>query len=378
VQLSKFDDTYIIGSIFFAKEETNSLDWATLGALYSRSTGSVEDAVRNVVEKRSRVIEQYFVGYGHKSIGDMVDVKMFIEGVPIFIAFLLEHHSLFRGQESSTRYIDFTNQPAPSCVDRTWYNNRIDDYSKSLAIVTSNLLYYVDNNKALTDQERKIHERAAKARAFDVCRCLLPNAASTNVAWFGTINSISNHLKWLSQEYPRYEPWFADIRNALAHEYPEIKNLEPVANDPWTYDLIPSTGRYMAGLLDFGSLRDLNRHRVGRHKKLSETVESYMHPWYIKQLEIHNALPIGLFDTLEAASLENALLGQMVRYAYRAPIAQMEYVVRLRSRTTVHPTLRLEIQDQFKNNPWVDITPDAQGYGYFVSRGKQTIEQKVE
>src|SRR5690606_36451069 len=98
--------------IHIALEEHNAKEYGMLAAMFSRSKDGVLELVDKVQKEGAsgRFMETYYVSYGHNSIGDLVDVKLYVEGIPFYIAALLEHHSQFRGQESSTRYIDFSNQ----------------------------------------------------------------------------------------------------------------------------------------------------------------------------------------------------------------------------------------------------------------------------
>src|SRR3989344_7854022 len=80
-------------------------------ALYSRDP-------RSVIEHRKRVAEvgadkfmgSYYVGYGHKSIGDCGSVDIFIEDVSMLVAKAIQDWPLYSGQEASTRYLDMSKQ----------------------------------------------------------------------------------------------------------------------------------------------------------------------------------------------------------------------------------------------------------------------------
>src|SRR5262245_61314676 len=50
--------------------------------------------------------KKFFVGYGHKSIGDCGFTAFAIDKASILSAVAFEHHPLFSGQETSTRYVD--------------------------------------------------------------------------------------------------------------------------------------------------------------------------------------------------------------------------------------------------------------------------------
>ena len=84
-------------------------DVAMLQALYSRSPASVDSHLDKVEEVGSgKFMDRYYVGYGHRSIGDCGTTTMFIEGVTMLTAKAIQDWPLYSGQESSTRYMDFS------------------------------------------------------------------------------------------------------------------------------------------------------------------------------------------------------------------------------------------------------------------------------
>ena len=375
----------------------DALDWATAGALYSRSTGSIVGVLDSVTTKRKRIIEQYYVGYGHESIGDMVDVKLFIEGIPIWFAFMLEHHSRFRGQESSTRYVDFSNQPEPYdlSVDKDLFKENLELYKNATEKVYDNMCNkYLEEHTTLTELDLSDSiKRAMKARTFDICRGLLPVSCLTNVAWFGDINSIRKHLHFMLTS-----PVFAEMRGRqyiknhttgdfyyscgkeLIVNLWEVLNLQfPEAakdlgeyrphmfNDPWSGSDKEKDyrGYYIEekieGVLDFGSYRDLNRHRVGRHR-FAVDLNSRYHSWYVDLWEKHGV--IYKYEDDRFKTFQNRVLAHTVSFKYTAPKSQIEYVRKLRSKPTVHPTLRQRVDSK---------AADFGTYGFCETRGDQTI-----
>src|SRR6185369_12087365 len=85
---------------------------AMLQALHSRSIGGLRGHLE-VLERRGadNFMKNFYVGYGHKSIGDCGTVSLFIEGVSMLVAKAIQDWPLYSGQEASTRYIDFQIQP---------------------------------------------------------------------------------------------------------------------------------------------------------------------------------------------------------------------------------------------------------------------------
>ena len=85
---------------------------AMLQALHSRSTGGLSSHLKKLQEKGpTNFMQNFYVGYGHKSIGDCGTTTLFIEGVSMLVAKAIQDWPLYSGQESSTRYIDFSQQP---------------------------------------------------------------------------------------------------------------------------------------------------------------------------------------------------------------------------------------------------------------------------
>jgi hypothetical protein len=85
---------------------------AMLQALHSRSIGGLESHLKILSEKGSdNFMKNFYVGYGHKSIGDCGTASIFVEGVSMLVAKAIQDWPLYSGQEASTRYIDFQIQP---------------------------------------------------------------------------------------------------------------------------------------------------------------------------------------------------------------------------------------------------------------------------
>jgi hypothetical protein len=102
---------------------------AMLQALHSRSIGGIKAHLAALIKKGpEKFIADYFVGYGHKSIGDMAEVIIFAEGISMLAAKAVQDWPLYKGQEASTRYIDFAHQriinpagtPEGERIQETW------------------------------------------------------------------------------------------------------------------------------------------------------------------------------------------------------------------------------------------------------------------
>lgn len=369
MQFHKFDGGEF-GQIFIPNE-VDPQEYAMLAAWFSRSTDTVTDMVAKVTEEGStKFLEKFYVGYGHESIGDLVDVKMFIHDIPLYIAPLIEHYALFRGQESSTRYIDFSKQRLHG-PDQSLMQAQIAEYLRAKEHVTTRLM-------ELNKPETEFQINAVKARAFDVCRSLLPLGATTNVAWFGDIRNIKGHLAWMMQAHPWSRPWVENIYNALKSVYPasmekKLEDLRP--RQPWVFDE-GAQSIVFEGTIDFGSWRDLNRHRVGRQTFTLPHRVSMINAWYEKmfqRLDFKTDWDIQNAIILESSDNGTLLLGQQVPFKYEMPASQSEYFVWRRNQMDVHPTLRIKVQDFGVRIGLVKDLVDDVGLGYVERRGMQTI-----
>jgi len=153
---------------------------AMLQALHSRSIGGVTEHLRVLAERGSeKFMSTYYVGYGHKSIGDCGSCTIFVEGVSMLVAKAIQDWQLYSGQEASTRYIDFANQ---AFVDPVGSNT-------SMEILESWRSFYLAGVQKMPDELKKrfprqahekegVYDKAIYARAFDIMRGFLP-AGST-------------------------------------------------------------------------------------------------------------------------------------------------------------------------------------------------------
>jgi len=136
----------------------------------------------------------------------------------------------------------------------------------------------------------------------------------------------------------------------------------------------------LKGVLDFGSLRDLNRHRVGA-RTYHRASHGNFHPWYIEMLNAHGVRPIDPYycsqttATFHMSYHHVPLLGMTYNYQYTCDRDQANYISRLRTKLNVHWTLRQEIINQW-GDVWKDritATPDVGPFGYYLVRGNDYI-----
>lgn len=144
-------------------------------------------------------------------------------------------------------------------------------------------------------------------------------------------------------------------------------------------------------LLDFGSFRDIQRHRNGVCRMPLLTTDHGFEPWYLEQLseelreEATNLLQEQEQDI--AKLTEDPVLrqyyialGYRVRTDVTYGLPAAVYVMELRSGKTIHPTLRQKIHgmiETFKSRlPDVPLHVDLEPSDWDVRRGTQTITEK--
>ena len=107
--------TTSLGADVFVLETGAAIDAeadAMLQALHSRSTGGLRAHLQKLIEKGAeKFMSSFYVGYGHKSIGDCGTTTLFAEGISMLAAKAVQDWPLYSGQESSTRYLDCSQQP---------------------------------------------------------------------------------------------------------------------------------------------------------------------------------------------------------------------------------------------------------------------------
>ncbi len=456
----------------FIVDDQHPEDQAMLQALYSRSPASVVTHLEKLKTSGSgKFMSQYYVGYGHASIGDCGSTTCFIEQVSMLVAKAVQENPLYSGQEASTRYLDFSkqavvdpyNHPASAAIQKRWQEIYNDTLAKLVDGVKSAHPF-----DPVEYKNERIWNNTLSARAFDIARSLLPFGTTTLLSWSTSLRQARDNLRRLKhhplkevrdvaqslfakmvERYPNsfkgdeldlqadtprdaYAKAFA-LRNhyetsedveAFFHftsaERAELKAGKIVARRH-TLDveslrtrekdvlaqrpkgaLLParlaSYGVYnLAFLLDFGSFRDIQRHRNGVCQIPLTDARYGLHPWYVSQFEEFLSVADfrALQDNIQAqyeavvglsgqgvatSPAENQYLLPMgtmalVHVAYAVP--QMAYVGELRSQKTVHPSLRpvaqgmLEILE--KDFPGMALYGDRGEETWTAKRGEQTI-----
>lgn len=460
----------------FIVDDQHPEDLAMLQALYSRSPASVVEHLEKLKESGSgKFMDQYYVGYGHASIGDCGSTTCFIEQVSMLVAKAVQENPLYNGQEASTRYLDYAkqdiidpyNHPASTAIQTRWkeiYDDTIEKLQRGL------------QSKNPFDPAKYKSERIWKntldARSFDIARSLLPLGTTTLLSWSTTLRQARDNMrrlkhhplqevrdvaqtlfKELKEKYPHsFQGNELDMehdlpRDAYAKKYAQRNNFQSHDDINKQFNLseddieqlkkgelivrrnaidvdalreqesdvlkerpasaplptrLETFGRYnFLFLLDFGSYRDIQRHRNGVCQIPLVEPGFGLHPWYLAQCEeflsstdYQNLLQeiSAQFDKTEMLKdqgvdtnpTDNQYLYPMgtmtiVHASYSVP--QTLYVGELRSGKTVHGSLRPIAQKMLKtleaDFPGMALYGDMEEEGIDAKRGEQTISLKT-
>lgn len=424
-------------------------DEAMLQALHSRSSEGVKSHLERLAKVGSgKFMESFYVGYGHKSIGDCGTVTLFIEGVSMLAAKAIQDNMLYSGQESSTRYIDFSAQPfldpIGTPLSESIHRRLRAFYIKAFPEVCNHLFAMFPK----TDEEKEeVYKKAIHARAFDILRSTLPAGATTNLAWHTNLRQAADHIiklrhhpleeirgiaagleEVLQKKYPnsfghkRYDQtesyidvWMQEsyLYNPSRDSFPDmaitfdgvdrerLAMYRPFLSSRPQYTELPkqvgdSWMLRFEFLLDFGSFRDVQRHRAVTQRMPLVSTQFGFEPWYLDSLppdlrkearDLMNSIESDL-QTL-SRDHSSSILQYYTPMGYRVPVSlsgdipSLVYLIELRSTVFVHPTLQkraLEMakmmEGKFASHGLV-LYVDQLAYGRFDSRrGKQDIQMK--
>lgn len=417
---------------------------AMLQALHSRSTGGLKEHLRKLIEKGAeKFMASFYVGYGHKSIGDCGTVTIFVEGISMLAAKAIQDWPLYSGQESSTRYLDFSHQPFLDITQRE-VGKEIQESWRTfyLSLQEPVRRHLRDQFPRSADEDEKIWEKAIAARAFDITRAFLPAGATTNIAWHTNLRQAADKLALL-----RYHPLseiakLAEaIESALTERYPSsfsakrhkateaynagwmaVKNYYHNPNSP-DFELSTNTilreeilnyerilrarpektelprfldelGRVQFSFtLDFGSFRDIQRHRAITQRMPFLTEELGFHPWYLNELpEVQREQAKQLLEVQRKRTDTLGVSGNVRQYylpmgyltsnRITGALPQMVYLIELRTTRFVHPTLRMRAQQMADNlialfgDSGLVLHLDSDPGRFDVRRGSQDITEK--
>jgi thymidylate synthase ThyX len=427
---------------------------AMLQALHSRSIGGVDAHLLKLAQRGAKqFMDTYYVGYGDKSIGDCGTATVFVEGVSMLAAKAIQDFQLYNGQESSTRYVDFSKQPFANPHGS----------AKGSDLLESLRTFHLEGLQTMKEElsrrhprqeseEEKVWQKAINARAFDVMRSFLPAGAATNLAWHGELRQMADHLirlrnhplaevrevaealqlaldemfpssfkqkKYLATEsYTRL--WMEQVNYfnlkdeglferaarmgkvvlerdsidyTLLPEYRDVLAARPQKTEPPKF-LAEAGQMQFSFLLDFGSFRDLHRHRslIQRMPLLND--HWGFEAWYFDQMPpALQERAIAFLQEYERGIRELRLgpllmqyyvpMGYKVACRVTGDLPALMWVVELRSGSTVHPTLRTVAQKmgrqmlsklgEYGLKLYIDESEDRFNY----KRGTQDIVEKA-
>lgn len=384
---------------------------AMLQALHSRSTGGIKSHLKMLEEKGAEnFMEKFYVGYGHKSIGDCGSATVFVEGVSMLAAKAIQDWRLYSGQEASTRYVDFSEQKFLDPSNTESGKEILENWRKFYLEAQKPVQEHLKKQFLKKEEENQgIYDKAITARAFDITRSFLPAGATTNVAWRMNFRQFADEMMLL-----RHHP-LAEVRDIAEKTEEALKEMYPSSfgherfpkteeyNKKWMQGkyyyrndnaqdfalLYDSVDRKMLEnykeiletrpmktelpmaiaecgvlayefLLDFGSFRDLQRHRAIAQRMPLLVRKHGFNKWYLNALPEELKIKTEEFIKLQEEKINKLNISEEEKQyytamGYRVPcrfsgdLKALVYLAELRSTRFVHPTLVEQILKMIKN-----------------------------
>ncbi len=373
---------------------------AMLQALHSRSIGGLENHLKILSQRGpDNFMKNFYVGYGHKSIGDCGTITLFIEGVSLLVAKAVQDWPLYSGQEASTRYIDFQTQPFKNPIGTIEGENILESYRSFYVESLPDTKEFLKTQFPIGEGESEsIYDKAIAARAFDILRGFLPAGSTTNLAWHTNLRQAADKVAvlrhhplpevketalaiekvlqmafpnsfghkhyeetenynkfWMGAEYyyhNKNSPEFKLVKNNINTDLLPRKVLE--SRPPKTElpkHLAEAGDLQFEFTLDFGSFRDLQRHRAVVQRMPLLTTEIGFEGWYIGELPKELQEKAKNFLKTQEEKVNNLKISKEERQYYTAMgykvsnrltgnIPALVYLAELRATRFVHPTLR--------------------------------------
>ena len=334
-------------------------------------------------------------------------------------------------------FSEMVESPFPEGDDRTYIQRELMDFYRR-AIPVQRAFIAKENSIDDLDSESAPVQRSVSAKSFDILRGFLPAGCRTQLAWVTTFRQAAERIEMMIRHplaevrqlgrqladsctamYPgAFSGLEKDSYAAAADEYytddfwqayhmpylggsPDIhvevngnfKNCGEWANRHQSKKL-PMREALMNGrvvitaAIDYGSWRDIHRHRnCSQVFPLLEAVE--FEPFYMDNLapELQDeAVDLIEFQTRQICSERDYItqyavpMGFKCMYVAEWSLPQLVYVLELRSKPTVHPTVRKLIKtiyDAVKNEPgFPKVSCDFSDYPYTrrinLQRGKES------
>jgi thymidylate synthase ThyX len=421
---------------------------AMLQALHSRSTGGLMRHLKILEEKGSEgFMKTFYVGYGHKSIADCGSASVFIEGVSMLAAKAVQDWRLYSGQEASTRYIDFSAQPFINPIASSKSAAEILEKWRALYLEVQDPVdrFLRERFPRQDGEDENVYGKAIAARRFDITRSILPAGASTNLSWHSNLRQFSDGLAFLrhhplvevqeiaqaienalqeafpgsfdmTKRYPETEAYYREWMQSR-HLYAIDRTIHAdgedfrLVKDSVDRDLMRTYGDTLRMrpertelpgvlaecgtlqyefLLDFGSFRDVQRHRAAVQRMPLLTTRHGFHEWYVRELPESLRVRVeSILTEQQDATRRLGLSAEEEQYfipmGYRVPcrvtgdMKALLYLAELRSTRFVHPTLRAialrildDMEERFRDFGLV-VHRDADPHRFDIRRGLQDI-----
>lgn len=198
---------------------------AMLQAYYSRSPTSIVDRLDQLdgdTTKVKEAMKRVYIGYGHASVGDCGSTTIFIENVSQLAAKAFQDNDMYSGQESSTRYIDYKEQPFVSSDKHQEIYKRekqwLELYNDYLPAVKLGLSRKYPKQET---EDEGVWQKAINARAFDIMRGLLPAGTCTQLSWHTNLRQARERLKLLvSHPLKEVRDIATNVLKDLIEKYP--------------------------------------------------------------------------------------------------------------------------------------------------------------
>lgn len=443
---------------------------AMLQAFYSRSPKPIRERLReldaewlleptqNTQESQltalKQKLNQWYVGYNHASIGELGEIVIFIEDVSFVAAKAIQHHSLYKGQEVSTRYVDFSNARPAQDVQ---VNTELFLLQREAYIEINRLAVELYQDRYQEFENDPAFTKTVKAKAFDLARGFLPVSCRTSLAWTTNLRNAADHLERLAYHpLPELRSLVLLLADRLEKHYPsafgrykdregtglvdrilvalnnpdlrETRGLPSVYAGTKTPTLRPlyidtpsqvsARNLYrLAGMLDFGTWRDLARHRVnltlwpGYIEKsiLVATLLLYYsdQEQFVLDAEIHSGMAQDIQHCLSKSRAArrvktwlvdqdvqvrmmpqgNRIMRQPTPVDMILPEPNLRYIAHLRTQKTVHNNLRAFMRGAVEGSITVPDFPQRLHYdlsnsmdlvvdNWTLKRGLQDIVKK--
>jgi thymidylate synthase ThyX len=212
-------------------------------ARFSRSAQSCRESVRELsAADAAKRLEKFYFQYGHHSIADLGHIALAVENVSQIVADELEYPvKPWDGQERSTRYQDFTENPV--FVPASLSSRSLEKWEKSLRLLRELYVevregmqaYYHEHFSPPPGIEKKQAKRIIFSRSLDVARYCLPLATLTSVGQVTSIRTLEEQISRLRvSEFAEVREVAEEITRALrypAFNLPQEKLLSLHAED---------------------------------------------------------------------------------------------------------------------------------------------------